>query len=177
VLIRAVHPVASVCILAHDLWVKIHTFVAVSALREEFALFGWVVVRTLALCLFAVREVPASNRFQVLSLLGLAGLLLRLALFALVLVQLLLLQVCAGVAGAVLRNLVRGVHGPEALQTLLLQLLSLVLAHHRLLEVQLLRLLRRSEFIKSLIAAIIRLIMLITLFVRYRVFLVPVSTN
>lgn len=173
-LIRAVHPVASVCILAHDLWVKIHTFVAVSALREEFALFGWVVVRTLALCLFAVREVPASNRFQVLSLLGLAGLLLRLALFALVLVQLLLLQVCAGV---VLRNLVRGVHGPEALQTLLLQLLSLVLAHHRLLEVQLLLLLRRSEFIKSLIAAIIRLIMLITLFVRYRVFLVPVSTN
>lgn len=94
--------------------------------------------------------------------------------------HLLLLQVSGrhSVAGVVLCDLVSGVNGPEPLQTLLLQFLGLVLAYHRLFEVQLLRLLLRSEFVKPLIAAIIRLIMLITLFVRYRVvILVPISTN
>lgn len=75
-------------------------------------------------------------------------------------------------------DLVGRVNGPEPFQSLLLQLLGLVLAHHRLFEVQLLWLLLRSEFVKPLIAAIIRLIILITLFVRYRVvLLIPISSN
>jgi len=76
-------------------------------------------------------------------------------------------------------DLVGGVNGPEPFQSLLLQLLGLVLAHHRLFEVQLLWLLLRSKFVKPLIAAIIRLlIILITLFVRYRVvLLIPISSN
>lgn len=74
-LIRAVHPVASVCKLAHNLWVKIHTFVAECAFGEELALFGRVLVGALILPLFAVGEVPASDLLRVLR--RLTGLLVR----------------------------------------------------------------------------------------------------
>lgn len=66
VLIRAIHPVTSVSKLAHYLRVKIHAFVAVSALGKEFALLGRMVVRALLDSLLAFGEVTAPHRFGVL---------------------------------------------------------------------------------------------------------------
>lgn len=61
VLVGAVHPIACLCELTHDIRVRVHALFAVGALREKLALLTRVVVRTFTLWLVAVWEVNASD--------------------------------------------------------------------------------------------------------------------